>query len=288
MRFFTKFAALQLSALAETSKRLRPLHRGARRIDPKTPLSNLVAANERSGGRYGQLGRLIARLPHFFETMRADFSHSESLGFQDLVFATLFPDRLNAGGYFIEIGVGDGRAHSNTWLFEKTYQWSGLLIEPNPKFHAPIRASRSAALETIAAYDRHDVLEFVDDDKLSGFAVERDYQRHQARGDKPMLRLETAPAEELLDKHAVPSEVDFLSVDTEGSERQILRALDFSKRRYRFICVEHNFDRAREADYRSILEPHGYRPLLTNASIIDAFFVHDAYWPELDGRMHDD
>lgn len=289
MGFLSRFAGLQLSALSEASKKTRPLHKLALRVDPKTPLTNLFRANEHSNGKLGELTRLAARIPSFYTTMKSLLSESESLGFQDLIFAALFPERLQNSGYFIEIGVGDGRVHSNTWLFERAFGWSGLLIEPNPRFHGAIRDQRpNAALETTAAFDRSDVLTFVDDDRLGGIAERRDYARHQARGEgKGLIEVETAPTEELFARHAVPETVDFMTVDTEGSEKEILSAIDFSRRRFLFLCVEHNFDRAREGTYKALLQPLGYRQILPNASGIDAIFVHQSVEEEIRGRIQD-
>jgi hypothetical protein len=46
---------------------------------------------------------------------------------------------------------------------------------------------------------------------------------------------------ELLSQHQAPREIDYLSVDTEGSELEILSAFDFDSYLIRVITVEHNF-----------------------------------------------
>lgn len=289
MSFFRRFAGLQLSALSEASKKTRSLHGLARRVDPKTPLTNFFLASAHSQGKLGEIVRIASRVPSFYNTMKSYLSTSESLGFQDLIFAALFPERMKVGGYFIEIGVGDGRIHSNTWLFERSLGWNGLLIEPNPSFHDPIREQRTGAiLETTAAFDRTGVTSFVDDDRLGGIAERRDYERHQARGEgKGLIEVTTAPTEELFARHSVPETVEFMTVDTEGSEKEILSAIDFSQHRFLFLSVEHNFDRAREAAYQALLSPHGYRQILPNASGIDAIFIHQSVEPEVRERIQD-
>jgi Methyltransferase FkbM domain len=42
--------------------------------------------------------------------------------------------------------------------------------------------------------------------------------------------------------HAAPKEVDLLSVDTEGSEFDILQAFPFDEYNFGFVCVEHHTD----------------------------------------------
>jgi hypothetical protein len=51
------------------------------------------------------------------------------------------------GGYFVEVGAGDGVNLSNTHLLETALGWRGLLVEPSPLFHASIRRNHKAALE---------------------------------------------------------------------------------------------------------------------------------------------
>jgi hypothetical protein len=51
--------------------------------------------------------------------------------------------------------------------------------------------------------------------------------------------------------------MDYLSIDTEGSELKILQSLDFSRWRFRVITCEHNFTVDREAIH-SLLTAKGY------------------------------
>ena len=56
---------------------------------------------------------------------------------QDVFAAKYF--KFAKGGYFIEIGAGDGVDMSNTLLFERHLGWKGICIEPGAKF--PINES---------------------------------------------------------------------------------------------------------------------------------------------------
>jgi hypothetical protein len=50
-------------------------------------------------------------------------------------------------GFFIEAGAYDGEALSNSLLFELQYNWTGLLVEPNPdNFEALQSKNRKAYL----------------------------------------------------------------------------------------------------------------------------------------------
>ena len=70
-------------------------------------------------------------------------------------------------------------------------------------------------------------------------------------------RLTTNSLEDFLEKHDAPRQIDYLSIDTEGSEYEILAAFPFEDWDIRLITVEHNFTPMRE-DIRTLLERHGY------------------------------
>jgi len=55
----------------------------------------------------------------------------------------------------------------------------------------------------------------------------------------------TISLQDLLEKHTAPREIDFLSIDTEGGEYEILSSFDFDKYRFQIIACEHNFTPAK-------------------------------------------
>ena len=67
-----------------------------------------------------------------------------------------------------------------------------------------------------------------------------------ARGDGKRYPVTTITLNDLLAEHNAPRHIDYLSVDTEGSELNILRAFDFERYRVDIITVEHNLAPARE------------------------------------------
>ncbi len=75
---------------------------------------------------------------------------------------------------------------------------------------------------------------------------------------------------DLLDEHRAPETVDFLSVDTEGTELRILRAFDFSRHRPRLIAVEHNGRDQQELD--ALMAAHGYERRFRRLSDWDAWY----------------
>ena len=70
--------------------------------------------------------------------------NSKSQAYQDL-FAYFFSN-FKKRGNFIEIGGGNGKTISNTWLLEKKYKWNGFICEPNHNLHKFILSCRNAKL----------------------------------------------------------------------------------------------------------------------------------------------
>jgi hypothetical protein len=85
--------------------------------------------------------------------------------------------------------------------------------------------------------------------------------------------VETISLLDLLIQHNAPKHVDFLSVDTEGSEFEILNAFDFSQYTFGAICVEHNY-LANRPHVKALLEANGYRQVYSELSDFDDWFLH--------------
>ena len=95
---------------------------------------------------------------------------------------------------------------------------------------------------------------------------------HDREG-RPMIEVETATLDDILAAHGVPGEIDYLSVDTEGSELEVLKGLDLGRYRPRLMTVEHNSVRSRRREIIERLGHRGYRPVLEDRSGVDAWFV---------------
>lgn len=170
---------------------------------------------------------------------------------------------MKHGGFFVEFGATDGVLLSNTYLLETEFGWTGLCAEPNPDFFAQLQENRSCTVapDCIGGETGRDV-EFVLADEYGGVADYLDADHHGARraafrDSGRTIRLTTISLEDFLEKHDAPRQIDYLSIDTEGSEYEILAAFPFEDWDIRLITVEHNFTPMRE-DIRTLLERHGY------------------------------
>jgi FkbM family methyltransferase len=235
---------------------------------------NQRGANSDGFYRYCQAARFTASsLENIDTAMEELFVKSHGQILQDVMCCLLMQQKLN--GYFVEVGVGDGTQFSNTLMLERDYGWAGILAEPARMFHAAISRSRSATLSPKAVSDRSgETLVFEEDPEfgeLSGLSGQR-----VARGEQKVSRynVTTIKLDDLLDENKAPDVIDYVSIDTEGSELGVLAGLTLSKRKINFVTIEHNQDRTREAAYDAYFGALKYRKISADLTGFDAWYVH--------------
>ena len=185
-------------------------------------------------------------------------------------------------GFFFEIGADDGIDKSNTKFYEEL-GWRGICIEPSPKRYKLLTQNRDCICENYALSDSINEVEFMDiagwGKGLSGI-VEKYDQRHKSRIDlelthtqnkgNEIIKVKTDILPNLLRKHGV-KKVDFCSIDTEGSEFDIIRTIDFDEFYFGLFLIENNYGDSRVRDF---LEAKGYE-LVTKLTIDELFIRHD-------------
>lgn len=168
--------------------------------------------------------------------------------------------RFPAGGYFVEAGAHDGVGDSQTYLLEKA-GWTGICVEPSRAYHG-LRQSRTCAVDNRVLWSTTE--EVVVWREMAGEAVELsgvvsafgDHWDRDGREHKDKKRF-TVSLTTLLEYWHAPHVIEFLSLDTEGSELEILRAHDFEKYRFLFAAVEHNGVAARRDAIATLLIAKG-------------------------------
>lgn len=188
-------------------------------------------------------------------------------------------------GYFVELGANDGVTQSNSLYFEKYRNWRGLLVEPAPQNFLKCRQNRSVRNAIYCAacvsfdYDQEFVRIAYSNLMSTPVNLEsdiRDPRAHAALGDRFLGIGETvfefgAVARSLnsmlLDAGA-PRQIDFLSLDVEGAELEVLKGVDHQAFRFRYILVEcRDFPKL-----DAYLEKYGYR-FIEKLSEQDYLFV---------------
>jgi hypothetical protein len=98
--------------------------------------------------------------------------------------------------------------------------------------------------------------------------------------------VESISLEDLLRRYEAPNHVDFLSIDTEGSEYAILEAFDFSSFTFGAIFVEHNFTENREKIHQ-LLTTNGYLRVFTRFSRWDDWYLNQNKYDFLKSKIGD-
>ena len=210
----------------------------------------------------------------FFENLK----HSTSQLRQDLF--VLSELGFKRDGFFVEFGATNGVSLSNTYLMEKRFGWKGVLAEPAKVWHSELRASRTAQIETDCIWkSTGQILLFNEafDEKHSGelstidFFSDSDAHKN-ARKDGRRYEVRTISLVDLLNKYNAPRKIDYLSIDTEGSEFEILAAFDFDLFDIKVITCEHNYTPMREKIFE-LLTRNGYERRLKEHSRFDDWYV---------------
>ncbi len=167
------------------------------------------------------------------------------------------------GGYFVEFGATDGVMLSNSLLLEREFGWTGLCAEPNPKFFRQLAVNRRCkVLPACIGSVTGDKVSFIMADAYGGIvdfagADSHASKREAYRAQGEVIEITTVSLHDFLTQNGAPQVIDYLSIDTEGSEYAILSAFPFDKWTIRFITVEHNYTPMRQKIY-DLLTPLGY------------------------------
>jgi FkbM family methyltransferase len=159
---------------------------------------------------------------HFLNHCISNAPASSAQLFQDLF--VLFVTREKRDGFFVEFGATNGRSLSNTYLLEQEFGWTGILAEPAKSWHYALKNNRKAAIDPRCVWKKSgQIIEFEEarDPMFSG-ATQMARENLNNRG-SIKYPVQTVSLNDLLMKHKAPRKIDYLSVDTEGSEYKILR-----------------------------------------------------------------
>jgi FkbM family methyltransferase len=102
--------------------------------------------------------------------------------------------------------------------------------------------------------------------------VDRDFNK-SGRVKGATYSVETVSLNDLLKTHKAPQEIDYLSIDTEGSELEILQAFDFADYDIKIMTVEHNFVEPDRQEILKLLGSKGFVRLFEHLSKFDDWYV---------------
>jgi FkbM family methyltransferase len=211
----------------------------------------------------------------FIQFISENYRKSKSQLFQDLLVLFLLKKKKN--GYFVEFGATNGISFSNTYLLEKDFHWRGVLAEPGRVWHEDLAQNRDCRIDRRCVWDTsNERLQFNETECAELSTVNELTKKDSlasSRINNKKYNVETVSLNELLMQSNAPSSIDFMSVDTEGSELRILSQFDFNKYRVKVICVEHNFSETDRAEIYNLLVRNSFERVFTEYSHFDDWYV---------------
>ncbi len=148
-------------------------------------------------------------------------------------------------GVFLEVGANDGFYHSNTFHLEVAKSWRGILIEPLPTEFRVCRLIRRRSYCVRAACVARDfpdaTIDLVDMDNVSvalgSQSADEEAERIERWGGGSVISVPARPISDIIDASG-HSHVDFMSIDVEGAELELLAGLDFERHTPDWMLVE--------------------------------------------------
>lgn len=167
------------------------------------------------------------------------FLKSYSENYEDIIIDDLLGNKRN--GFYVDIGANDPLRGNNTMRFYKR-GWSGINIEPNKAHCRKFVAKRPRDITLnigISQKAGKGIFFSFFPDTRSTFS-ETCAKRLVNRGFKLVSssEIELRPLADILEEYGNNRTIDFMSVDTEGYDKQVLLRNNWDKFRPLIICVE--------------------------------------------------
>lgn len=183
---------------------------------------------------------------------------------EDMVLSRIFEGSRN--GLYIDVGAHHPLRYSNTYFFYKI-GWQGINIDAMPGSMALFSKLRPRDINLeIAVSDRNEDKTYfiLNEPALNTFSevLANEYCQTGSYWILQEKKIRTRSLGSILNEHLNKSkEIDFLSIDVEGYDFQVLRSNDWSKYRPKIIlieCLDYNFEEFTNSDLNTFMKKNGY------------------------------
>ncbi len=184
---------------------------------------------------------------------------------------------------FLEFGATDGKHLSNSFTLEENFGWKGVLAEPDPQWHNNLKLNRPNSKiiyeciwkksdekmnffsSEIGAFSTLDDFRYSDKDTLPGNTSARNKKGKN-------FEVKTISINKVIEDEFKGVSPSYISVDTEGSEFEILNSFDFSKYRPIVFTVEHNFTKL-QSKIDQLMIKNKYVRVFEKLTAFDAWYI---------------
>ena len=175
--------------------------------------------------------------------------------YNDLFYKNIiFPNKKN--GFFVEVGALDGHRMSQSLIFERTLDWKGIIVEPNPVWKDSIFLNRSCNISTEAISNKRGVETF-ECREIEGFSgLKSTVNESRSSNILNEFDVETITLSDLFNKFNAPDVIDWVAIDTEGAECIILDQFFSENTKYRINLL--SFETAYELEAEETMKNTPY------------------------------
>ena len=220
-------------------------------------------------------------LYNFIYSIKEKGRHIKSQVYQD-VFADFLISKKH-DKTFLEFGATDGLELSNTYLLENYSDWNGVLGEPDPQWHQQLKKNRpNSKIITECVWTKsNEEVEFLSSDNgvlstISSFRYsDKDtmYNNAELRNKSfKKINIKTISLNDLIKREFNEISPSYISVDTEGSEYEILKNFNFSKYKPIFLTIEHNYT-ANQKNLDDLMLKNDYIRIFRKITSFDGWYV---------------
>ena len=201
--------------------------------------------------------------------------------YQDVFASFVIGDKFDKT--FFEFGATNGIDLSNSYMLETLLNWKGALSEPSPQWHSELKKNRpNANIITDCIWSESDkeldffvsdvgVLSSLNDFKESDKISMPGNTRARLKNGK-IISVKTISLNQAIEKEFKFKSPSYISVDTEGSEYEILKVFDFKKFRPVVFTIEHNFTEL-QLKIDKLMKVNNYLRVFKKITAFDAWYI---------------
>ena len=210
--------------------------------------------------------------------------------YQDVFASFVIGDKFDKT--FFEFGATNGIDLSNSYMLETLLNWKGALSEPSPQWHSELKKNRpNANIITDCIWSESDKeLDFFvsDDGVLSSLNDFKESDKISMPGNTrarlkngKIVSVKTISLNQAVEKEFKFKPPSYISVDTEGSEYEILKVFDFKRFRPVVFTIEHNFTEL-QLKIDELMKANDYLRVFRKITTFDAWYISTEAFDLLD------
>jgi FkbM family methyltransferase len=227
-------------------------------------------------------------LSNFINSIRNKENIKSQL-YQDMFASFIIGDKFEKT--FFEFGATNGIDLSNSYTLERYLNWKGALSEPSPQWHDELKKNRpytNIISECIWSESNKELNFFVSDvgvlsslenfkesDKIS---MPGNTQARVKNGKNIIVK--TISLNDVIEKQFNSKSPSYISIDTEGSEYEILKNFNFKKYKPLVFTIEHNFTEL-QLKIDKLMYSNDYIRVFKSLTTFDAWYVEKNVFEEI-------